>query len=52
VALAYFVFDVLFLAGKDLRNEAFVTRRKLLAKLLQKPQRATDRVGLRVRGRC
>ena len=35
--LVYYVFDVLFLEGKDLRNEPLVTRRKLLAKLLQKP---------------
>jgi bifunctional non-homologous end joining protein LigD len=37
VPLVYYAFDLLFLEGKDLRNETLVTRRKLLARLLKKP---------------
>ena len=38
VPLVYFAFDLLFLvlAGKDLRKEPLIARRKLLAKLLEK----------------
>jgi hypothetical protein len=35
--LVYYVFDLLFLEGKDLREEPLTARRKLLAKLLKKP---------------
>jgi bifunctional non-homologous end joining protein LigD len=34
--LVYYVFDLLFLEGKDLRKEPFSTRRKLLADILKK----------------
>jgi hypothetical protein len=34
--LVYYVFDLLFLEGKDPRREPFSARRKLLAKLLEK----------------
>jgi len=37
VPLVYYVFDVLFLDGKDLRKEPLSARRKLLADLLKKP---------------
>ena len=36
VPLVYFVFDLLFLDGKDLREQLLSARRKLLAKLLKK----------------
>ena len=36
VPLVYFAFDLLFFDGKDLRERRFSTRRKLLAKLLEK----------------
>jgi len=36
VPLVHFVFDLLFLEGKDLRNQPLSARRKLLAKLLEK----------------
>src|SRR6516165_5175276 len=36
VPLVYFAFDLLFLDGKDLREERLSARRKLLAKLLEK----------------
>jgi bifunctional non-homologous end joining protein LigD len=36
VPLVYFVFDLLFLEGKDLRDQPLTARRKLLAKLLEK----------------
>jgi bifunctional non-homologous end joining protein LigD len=35
--LIYYAFDLLKLEGKDLRNRPLVERRKLLAKLLEKP---------------
>jgi bifunctional non-homologous end joining protein LigD len=35
--LVYYVFDLLFLEGKDLRKEPLTARRKLLADLLKKP---------------
>jgi bifunctional non-homologous end joining protein LigD len=37
VPLVYYVFDLLFLGGKDLRKEPLSARRKLLAQLLKKP---------------
>jgi bifunctional non-homologous end joining protein LigD len=37
VPLVYYVFDLLFVDGKDLRKEPFSTRRKLLADILKKP---------------
>jgi bifunctional non-homologous end joining protein LigD len=37
VPLIYYVFDLLFLEGKDLRKEPLSARRKLLAQLLKKP---------------
>jgi bifunctional non-homologous end joining protein LigD len=36
VPLVYYVFDLLFLDGKDLRKERLGTRRNLLAKVLEK----------------
>jgi bifunctional non-homologous end joining protein LigD len=36
VPLVYFAFDLLFLDGKDLREQRLSARRKLLAKLLEK----------------
>jgi len=36
VPLVYFVFDLLFLDGKDLREQRLSARRKLLVKLLEK----------------
>jgi bifunctional non-homologous end joining protein LigD len=36
VPLVYYVFDVLFLEGKDLRNQPLSARRKLLATVLKK----------------
>jgi bifunctional non-homologous end joining protein LigD len=36
VPLVYYVFDLLFLEGKDLRNEPLSARRKLLATVLKK----------------
>jgi bifunctional non-homologous end joining protein LigD len=36
VPLVYYVFDLLFLEGKDLRGEPLTARRKLLANLLKK----------------
>src|SRR5262245_41646047 len=36
VPLVYYVFDLLFLDGEDLRNEPLTARRKLLARLLEK----------------
>jgi bifunctional non-homologous end joining protein LigD len=36
VRLVYFAFDLLFLAGKDLREQPLSARRKFLAKLLEK----------------
>jgi bifunctional non-homologous end joining protein LigD len=36
VPLVYFAFDLLFLDGKDLREQPLSARRKLLAKLLEK----------------
>jgi bifunctional non-homologous end joining protein LigD len=36
VPLVYYVFDLLFLAGKDLREQPLTSRRKLLANLLKK----------------
>jgi bifunctional non-homologous end joining protein LigD len=36
VPLVYYVFDLLFLQGKDLRKEPFSTRRELLAGVLKK----------------
>jgi bifunctional non-homologous end joining protein LigD len=35
--LVYYVFDLLFLEGKDLREEPLTARRRLLANLLKKP---------------
>src|SRR5262245_11877556 len=35
--LVYYVFDLLFLEGKDLRNQALIARRKLLGNLVKKP---------------
>jgi bifunctional non-homologous end joining protein LigD len=37
VPLVYYVFDLLSLEGKDLRNQPLSARRKLLANLLKKP---------------
>jgi bifunctional non-homologous end joining protein LigD len=37
VPLVYYVFDLLFLEGKDLRSQPLSARRKLLAQLLKKP---------------
>src|SRR5215471_10913159 len=37
VPLVYYVFDLLFLEGKDLRKEPLSSRRKLLGNLLKKP---------------
>jgi bifunctional non-homologous end joining protein LigD len=37
VPLVYYVFDLLSLEGKDLRNETLATRRKALANLLKDP---------------
>jgi len=37
VPLVYYVFDLLFLEGKDLRREPLSARRKLLGNLLKKP---------------
>jgi len=37
VPLLYYVFDLLFLEGKDLREEPLTTRRRFLANLLKKP---------------
>src|SRR6516225_10076564 len=37
VPLVYYVFDLLFLEGKDLRDQPLSTRRKLLAQVLKKP---------------
>jgi bifunctional non-homologous end joining protein LigD len=37
VPLVYYVFDLLFVEGKDLRKEPLTARRKLLVKLLKKP---------------
>jgi bifunctional non-homologous end joining protein LigD len=36
IPLVYYVFDILFLEGKDLRGEPLTARRKLLANLLKK----------------
>ena len=36
VPLVYYVFDLLFLEGKDLRKEPLSVRRKLLAQALEK----------------
>jgi bifunctional non-homologous end joining protein LigD len=36
VPLVYYAFDLLFLEGKDLRNEPLSVRRKMLAKVLEK----------------
>src|SRR5215472_92816 len=36
VPLVYYVFDLVFLDGKDLRKEPLTTRRKLLAQVLKK----------------
>src|SRR6516165_4608144 len=43
VPLVYYVFDLLFLEGKDLRNQPLNARRKLLTKL---PEKAPENIRL------
>src|SRR5262249_2671843 len=52
VQLVYYVFDLLFVDGKDLRKEPFSTMRKLLAEVLEKaPQNIRSRRPKRLYGR-
>jgi len=53
VPLVYYVFDLLFLEGKDLRNQPLTARRKLLAQVLKKsPEniRLSDELSVRILG--